>query len=99
MSDAPLQDFQSVKQRLEQIADAVNDEAMPLDEALDLFEEAVALGMQISDLLEAGVDEGEPSEGKAVSEEGAPAAADAPSAADVTDINDGRAAVAEIPVE
>ena len=51
------EDFGSAKRRLEQIADAVADDAMPLDEVLDLFEEAVALGMQISDLLEVGQDD------------------------------------------
>lgn len=55
MSDT-LQDFDSVKQRLEQIAAAVSDDSMPLDEALDLFEEAVSLSMQVSDLLEVGID-------------------------------------------
>ena len=47
--------FDAVKARLEEIANAVSNDDMPLDEALDLFEEAVALGMQVSDLLEEGV--------------------------------------------
>lgn len=47
--------FEAVKARLEEIADAVGNEEVPLDEALDLFEEAVSLGMQVSDLLEEGV--------------------------------------------
>lgn len=51
------QDFGDVKQRLEQIAAAVADENMPLDEALDLFEEAVSLGMQVTDLLEVGLED------------------------------------------
>jgi len=29
---------------------------MPLEEALDLFEEAVALGLKVGDLLETGID-------------------------------------------
>ena len=44
--------FEAVKTRLEEIADAVGDESMPLDEALDLFEEAVSLGLKIGDLIE-----------------------------------------------
>lgn len=53
------QDFGAVKQRLEFIADAVGNEEMPLEEALDLFEEAVALGMKVGDLLEIGLDDAE----------------------------------------
>ena len=53
------QDFGAVKQRLEYIADAVGNEDMPLEEALDLFEEAVALGMKVGDLLEVGLDDAE----------------------------------------
>ena len=49
-------DFESVKTRLAEIADAVDDESLSLDEALDLYEEAVALGLQASDLLETGIE-------------------------------------------
>lgn len=48
-------DFESVKNRLAEIADAVDDENLPLDDALDLYEEAIALGLQASDLLETGI--------------------------------------------
>ena len=48
-------DFEQVKVRLEEIANAVSDETMPLDDALDLYEEAVSLGMRASDLLEVGI--------------------------------------------
>lgn len=57
--------FSEVNDRLREIADAVADESMPLDDALDLFEEAVGLGMRASSLLEenleaaSGVSEGE----------------------------------------
>lgn len=44
--------FSEVNDRLKEIADAVADEQMPLDDALDLFEEAVGLGMRASSLLE-----------------------------------------------
>lgn len=47
--------FESVKARLAQIADEVDDESLSLDKALDLYEEAVALGLQASDLLETGI--------------------------------------------
>ena len=52
--------FESVKTRLAEIAEAVDDESLSLDDALDLYEEAVALGLKASDLLEAGVKAPEP---------------------------------------
>ena len=57
MSDEGRQsrDFETTKARLAEIADAVSDENLSLDDALDLFEEAVALGLQASDLLETGI--------------------------------------------
>ena len=47
--------FENVKERLDEIVDAVNDESISLDDALDLYEEAVKLGMQASTLLEEGI--------------------------------------------
>ena len=47
--------FESVKERLDEIVDAVNDESISLDDALDLYEEAVKLGVQASTLLEEGI--------------------------------------------
>lgn len=44
--------FGAVNERLKEIVEAVSNEDLPLDEALDLFEEAVALGTQASNLLE-----------------------------------------------
>ena len=61
MSEQPGE-FESVKNRLAEIAEAVDDETLPLDAALDLYEEAVALGLQASDLLETGVVPPEPEE-------------------------------------
>ncbi len=51
----PSNQFESVKLRLQEIADAVSDENISLDDALDLYEEAVSLGLQASDLLEVGI--------------------------------------------
>lgn len=48
-------EFEAVKTRLAEIADAVDDESLSLDEALDLYEEAVKLGLQASNLLEVGI--------------------------------------------
>lgn len=44
--------FGQVNDRLKEIVEQVSNEDMPLDDALDLFEEAVGLGMQASSLLE-----------------------------------------------
>lgn len=51
-----LQDFEAIKTRLEEIVEAVSDESIPLDDALDLYEEAVELGMRVSDVLEDGIE-------------------------------------------
>ena len=55
-SNGPLEDFEAIKLRLEEIVTAVSDESIPLDDALDLYEEAVDLGMRISDVLEDGIE-------------------------------------------
>ncbi len=46
--------FDAMKARLDEIADEVNAEGISLDDALALYEEAVALGLRASDLLEEG---------------------------------------------
>ena len=60
MANDHPQDFEAIKTRLEEIVEAVSDESIPLDDALDLYEEAVELGMRVSDVLEDDivVDEG-----------------------------------------
>lgn len=49
------QDFAAVKARLDEIVQAVSDDSLPLDDALALYEEAVTLGLRVSDLLEVGI--------------------------------------------
>ena len=51
----PAESFDALKARLEEIVQAVSDESLPLDAALDLYEEAVSLGMRASDFLEDGI--------------------------------------------
>ena len=68
-------DFETVKNRLAEIADAVDDESLSLDEALGLYEEAVALGLQASDLLEVGIVVPEEPEGLETAQEAAQGAA------------------------
>lgn len=50
-----LNEFQRVKVRLEEIANAVDGDELTLDQALDLYEEAVALGLQATDLLDVDI--------------------------------------------
>lgn len=57
-----IESFDAVKQRLEAIAEAVGDESLSLDEALDLYEEAITLGLKASDLLDLGIEIEEESE-------------------------------------
>ena len=44
--------FPEIKERLDQIVEAVSDDDMPLDDALDLYEEAVKLATRVSQLIE-----------------------------------------------
>ena len=67
--------FDDIKSRLDEIVEAVNADDISLDEALDLYEEAVNLGMRASELIEEGEEEKE--EEEAFGEE-AEADADAP---------------------
>ncbi len=52
MPEGQAQDFASIKSKLDSIVESVSDENLSLDAALDLYEEAVSLGLQASNLLE-----------------------------------------------
>jgi exodeoxyribonuclease VII small subunit len=52
MSENDLSKYAPVNDRLKEIIDQVSDESIGLDAALDLFEEAVQLGVRASTLLE-----------------------------------------------
>lgn len=54
MSDSDLS-FEELRIRLDEIVEAVSDEALPLEEALDLYEEAVGIGLQASRIMEEGI--------------------------------------------
>ncbi|MGI6045839.1 MAG: exodeoxyribonuclease VII small subunit [Eggerthellaceae bacterium] len=47
--------YQEIKPRIDEIAEKVNDPAIPLDEALDLYEEAAQLVLRVSSLLETDI--------------------------------------------
>lgn len=44
--------FTQIRDRLDEIATQVRGDDMPLDDALDLYDEAVKLGMKATELLE-----------------------------------------------
>ena len=46
------ENFTDIKERLDEIVQAVSEDGMPLDDALALYEEAVKLGMRVSSLME-----------------------------------------------
>lgn len=56
MASHDLDTFAGVKTRLSEIVDEVSNDALSLDDALALYEEAVTLGLRASDLLEADID-------------------------------------------
>ena len=51
--------FEDIKTRLDEIVSLVSDDSLPLDEALDLYEEAVGIGLQASRVMEEGIAEKE----------------------------------------
>jgi|GEM_PF-4879328 len=53
------QTYASVKERLDEIVESVADENISLDDALGLYEEAVQLGLKVSNLLEEDISEEE----------------------------------------
>ncbi len=46
------QSFSQIRDRLDEIASQVRGDELPLDAALDLYDEAVKLGMKAAELLE-----------------------------------------------
>ena len=60
--------FEGVNDRLAEIVDAVSNDDISLEEALDLFEEAIDLGMQASSLLEEGIVQESPDKDSALHE-------------------------------
>lgn len=55
MDSKTLDSFESVNERLKEIIRLVGDDSIPLDEALALFEEAAALGVRASAMLEENI--------------------------------------------
>lgn len=80
-------EFQQLKSRLEQIAAAVDGDDVSLDEALDLYEEAVGLGLQAINLLDVDITAQEEQQARML-EEGADALVDAPADAAIDALSD-----------
>lgn len=59
MSHDDARSFEDIKTRLDEIVSLVSDDSLPLDEALDLYEEAVGIGLQASRIMEDGIAEKE----------------------------------------
>ena len=57
MSDSNAASYDQVRDRLEEIVEAVSAPGISLDEALALYEEAVKLGLSACDLSEEGAEE------------------------------------------
>lgn len=58
-SQAENHNFGAVRERLLEIATAVENPELSIDEVLDLYEEAVSLGLKATDLLELDITEEE----------------------------------------
>lgn len=52
MDENTEQSFAGIRDRLEEIAAQVRADDLPLDSALDLYDEAVKLGMKATEMLE-----------------------------------------------
>ena len=57
MSDSNAASYEQVRDRLDEIVEAVSAPGISLDEALALYEEAVKLGLSACDLSEEGAEE------------------------------------------
>lgn len=57
MPNSSASSFDDVRNRLDEIVEAVNAPGISLDEALSLYEEAVKLGLSACDLSEEGAEE------------------------------------------
>jgi len=80
--------YVQIKARLDEIVEQVKDESLPLDDALSLYEEAIALGSQISSLIEEGIDPASPQAEAADSSEPAGTDVSADDSADSADISE-----------
>ena len=89
-SASDYETYEDLKVRLDEIVEAVSDDDLPLDDALELYEEAVSLGLRASDLLEQDIEARKAEEAEEAEEAGqiaegaAPEPAEAPASADAS---------------
>lgn len=55
MAEGDARSFEDLKTRLDEIVTLVSDDSLALDEALDLYEEAVGIGLSASRIMEEGI--------------------------------------------
>ena len=56
MPDATYGTYAEIKARLDEIVEVANDDSLPIDDALELYEEAVKLGLAASNLIEQDIE-------------------------------------------
>lgn len=89
MNAEDARSFEELKMRLDEIVSLVSDDSLPLDEALDLYEEAVGIGLSASRIMEEGIDSADSSNQNAVSEGVLSSAAETESATDTDALHEG----------
>ena len=55
MANEQYNSFDEIKERLDEIVSLVSDDSLSLEEALDLYDEAVGIGFQASHIMEEGI--------------------------------------------
>lgn len=89
MNAEDARSFEELKMRLDEIVSLVSDDSLPLDEALDLYEEAVGIGLSASRIMEEGIASADSSNQNAVSEGVLSSAAGTESATDTDALHEG----------
>lgn len=89
MNAEDARSFEELKMRLDEIVSLVSDDSLPLDEALDLYEEAVGIGLSASRIMQEGIASADSSNQNAVSEGVLSSAAETESATDTDALHEG----------
>ncbi len=89
MNAEDARSFEELRMRLDEIVSLVSDDSLPLDEALDLYEEAVGIGLSASRIMEEGIASADSSNQNVVSEGVLSSAAETESATDTDALHEG----------
>lgn len=95
LSPESRETFSAIRDRLEEISNQVRGDDVPLDAALDLYDEAVKLGMRATELLEAFDPSELSAEGEASAAAAAPSGASDSPAVDAAGAGESAASAAE----